>query len=180
MLEITPDAIGAALLIFALRVTNYSISTVRLVFIARSQRVQAACMAFFEAFIFVVVMASVITEITDIPRLLAYCLGASVGSYIGMWLESRFITSYSTVTIITREHGPAITAHLRDLGYGVTASHGEGRDGAVTIIRSTINNRETNYLIKEVQQINNQAFIEVEQARALQRGWIPGGPPRRR
>jgi uncharacterized protein YebE (UPF0316 family) len=174
------DAILGALLIFGLRVLNYSIGTIRLIFIARSERIKAASMAFFEALIFAVVMASVIAEITDGIRLLAYCLGASVGSYVGMWLEARLITSYSTVTIIASQLGPEITTHLRDLGYGVTASHGEGRDGAVMIIRSTINNRETRKLIKEVQHINEQAFIEVEHTRALQRGWIPGGPPRRR
>lgn len=166
-------------LIFALRVFNYSISTIRLVFIARGGKVIAACIAFVEALIFAIVMASVITEINNIPNLLAYCFGAAIGSYLGMWLEARFVVSYSTVTIITREHAQTIADTLREHNYGVTVTRGEGREGEVSLIHSSTVNRSIPKLIALVREINPDAFIQTEQARTVQRGWIPGGPPRR-
>ncbi|GAB5490520.1 MAG: hypothetical protein Phog2KO_07350 [Phototrophicaceae bacterium] len=176
----TPEVIAFAGLIFALRVFNYSISTLRLVFIGRGMRFWAAFIAFFEALIFAVVIAQVVQDLENVMSLLAYCLGASVGSYIGMWLESRFIVSYSTVTIITHKLGKEIATALRDHNYGVTVSKGEGRDGQVDIIRSTTVNKDIPTLISVVQGVNPDAFIDIETARSLYRGWIPGGPARKR
>ena len=176
---LTWAAIGFALLIFVLRVFNYAISTIRLVFIGRDYRLPAAAIAFVEALIFAVVISQVLKNVTYIPNLLAYCLGASVGSYLGQYLESRLVVSYSTVTIITQEKGQQIANALRAANYGVTRTIGEGRDGEVDILRSTAVNRDLPALKAIVNDIHPDAFLEVESARSLSRGWIPGGPPRR-
>jgi len=176
---LTPQTIAFALLIFSLRVFNYAISTIRLVFVGRGMRVWSAGIAFVEAFIFAVVIANVVSEINDALNLFAYCLGAAGGSYVGMWLESKFIVSYSTVNIIVKERGTAIADALRERNYGVTVSKGEGRDGTVDILRCTTTNKQAPLLISIVQAENPDAFINVEASRTPTRGWLPGGPPRR-
>jgi uncharacterized protein YebE (UPF0316 family) len=162
-------------LIFILRVINYAISTIRLVFIARNRRFLAAALAFVEAFVFAVVMARIVSDLANALNLIAYCLGASVGSYVGMAIETRFVKSYSTVTVITQELGEAIAVRLRECGYGVTLTHGEGRDGAVDILRSSASSRDIPGMITIIRAINPHAFIEIEQARAIMRGWLPTG-----
>lgn len=174
-MSLTQEALLFAGLIFTLRVINYAISTVRLVFIARNQRLLAAALAFVEAFVFAVVMARVVSDLSNMVNLFAYCIGASVGSYVGMAIEERFVKSYSTVTVITHELGHQIACRLRDSGYGVTVTHGEGRDGAVDILRSSATSRDVPGMIRIVRAINPDAFIEIEQARALLRGWLPNG-----
>lgn len=176
--ELTLDVILFALMLFALRVLNYAISTIRLVFIGRGWRLPAAIIAFFEALIFAVVIAKVVGDLSNLTYLLAYCLGASVGSYVGMWLEARFVVSYSTVTIIASEKGHEIAEALRQNNYGATLSKGEGREGEVDIVRSTTVNRDVPSLVRVVHEVNPDAFIDIEAARTLYRGWIPGGPPR--
>lgn len=168
-----------ALVIFALRVFNYAISTLRLVFIARGMKVLSAVLAFVEGLIFAVVISQVVTDLSNLTTLLAYCLGAAGGSYLGMELEARLITSYSTVTIIARQAGTTIADALRDNNYGATVTHGEGRDGHVTIIRSSTVNKDLPALIDTVNGINSDAFIEVDATRTIRRGWLPGGPPHR-
>jgi len=101
-LDLTPEALSLAALLFGLRVVNYTISTIRLVFIGRSQRALAAALAFLEALIFAITMASVVTDMSNLSNLIAYCLGAAVGSYVGMVLEARFITHYRTINIVTK------------------------------------------------------------------------------
>jgi uncharacterized protein YebE (UPF0316 family) len=175
-LEITVEALLFAGFLFTLRVMNYSVSTIRLVFIARNRRGFAALLAFFEALIFAIVTANVVTDLTNIINLLAYCLGASFGSYTGMLLETRLFTSYSTITIITHERGKEVATALRQAGFGATVTTGEGRDGQVTMIRSSALNRDVQKLLDVVRTVQPEAFIEVEAARALIRGWIPGNP----
>lgn len=179
ILTITGGALLFAFVIFIMRVLNYAIGTMRMVFITRDMRLPSAVMAFVEALIFAVVMAQVLKDITDMINLIAYCLGAAVGSYLGQWIESKIIVSYSTVTIIAAEHGIELAEKIRAANYGATVSKGEGRDGEVTIIRSTIVNKNIPHFITTVHDINPDAFIDVEAARRLYRGWIPGSPPGR-
>ncbi len=167
------EAVLFAGLIFVLRVVNYAISTVRLVFIARNQRVLAAMLAFVEAFVFAVVMARIVSDLANLLNLFAYCMGASVGSYIGMAIEARFVKSYSTITVIASELGEEMACRLRDRGYGVTMTHGEGRDGAVDILRSSAASRDIPLMVNVIRAINPDAFIEIEAARTVLRGWLP-------
>jgi len=179
-MTITADAILLALMLFGMRMVNYAISTIRLVFIARDLRLLSAVTAFLEALIFAIVMSLVVTDLSNVLNLGAYCFGAAAGSYLGQWLEARFVVSYSTVTIIARnEEGKEIVKALREANYGVTTTKGEGRDGEVDIIRSSSVNRDIPGLIRIVRSISETAFVDVEAARTLSRGWIPGGPPRR-
>ena len=38
-------------------------------------------------------------------NLLAYCAGFSVGNYVGMVIERRFITSFMTVNVVCASQG---------------------------------------------------------------------------
>lgn len=174
----TFDAVLLALGIFLLRVLNYTLATIRLVAITRQMRLLAACLAFIEALVFAVVIANVVTDLNNWVNMLAYCLGASVGSSVGIFLEGRFITSYRTVNIITNALGHEIALALRDAGYGVTETRGEGLDGEVIMLRSVIVRRDVNKFLEVVRSLSPDAFVAVEEARSVQRGWIrtPGGP----
>jgi uncharacterized protein YebE (UPF0316 family) len=177
--DLSATALTFATLLFAMRVLNYAISTVRLVFIGRGLKLLASVLAFVEAFIFAVVMGQIVNDLENITNLLSYCLGASVGSYVGMWMEARFIVSYSTVTVITHEKGKEIAEALRNANYGATLSKGEGRDGEVDIIRSSTVNRDIPHLVRIVHELHPTAFVDVEAVKTVQRGWLPGGPAHR-
>ncbi|MCU0496148.1 MAG: DUF5698 domain-containing protein [Anaerolineae bacterium] len=176
---ITLEFVLGALLIFALRVMNYAISTIRTVAIARQRRLISASLAFLEAFLFVVVIANIVQDLSNLLYLLAYCLGASVGSYVGMLLEERFITSYVTVNIIANQNGHEIAVALREQGYGVTETIGEGRSGSVVMLRSTVVNRDARDVIDTVHRIDPTAFVALEEARSIMRGWLRVSQPRR-
>ena len=166
------ETLLVALVILVLRILNYSISTVRMVAIARNMRLIAAVMAAVEALIFALVIAQVITNLDDIPSVVAYCLGASVGSYLGMVLEARLITSYMIMNVITPIRGHDIAIALREAGFGVTEMRGEGRNGVVTTLRSTLNKRDLPHANQLVRNISPDAFITTEEARAIHRGWL--------
>jgi len=168
----TSEAIVTALFIFFLRVLNVGIGTVRLVIVTRQQRLLASTLGFFEALIFAVTMASVVTDLTNVVNLLAYCGGFSVGSYLGMIFEARFITSFMSVNVITHERGHEIALALREAGYGVTETVGEGRDGTVSMIHSIVLNRDVPKMLEIIRSTQPEAFCAVEQARTVRRGFI--------
>lgn len=166
------DGFVLASLIFVLRILNYAIGTIRLVVTTRNMRLLAAGLAFIEALIFAVVIANIVQDLDNLLNLMAYCLGAAAGSYLGMVLEARFVTSFRIVNVITHDQGHAIALAIREAGFGVTESIGEGRDGSVTTLRSVVTNRELPAILAAIRELNPDAFVAVEEARTVRRGWI--------
>jgi uncharacterized protein YebE (UPF0316 family) len=177
--DLSLNALLLAAVIFALRVFNNALGTVRVVLITRDMRLWAAIFAFIEALTFAVVISSVVKDLNNFLNLTAYCLGFSVGGYVGMAIEARFITTYVTANIITKEKGHEIAMALREHGYGVTETVGTGRDGEVQMLRSVVSRREIPNLLSTVRHIHPTAFVSVEEARTIERGWIrKGNQPR--
>lgn len=173
------EELTLAVVIFLLRVLNYSVGTIRLVAITRGLRFLASILAMLEALIFAVVIANVVSDLENIVNLTSYCLGAGVGSYVGMMLEARFVTGYSVINIISGTHGHELAVALREAGYGVTETTGQGREGSVSTLRSVINKRDIPRVTKMAQEINPDSFITIEDARTVQRGWLRAPMPGR-
>jgi uncharacterized protein YebE (UPF0316 family) len=168
----TPDALLLAVFIFALRIVNSALGTVRVIVTVHQHRWLASALSFIEALVFAIVIANVVKDLTNFLNLMAYCGGFALGNYIGMVIESRYITSYMTTTIIVHDKGHDIAAALRQHGYGVTETLGEGRDGTVTVLRSVLAQRDVADMLKVVRQVHPEAFVSVEEARAIHKGWI--------
>jgi uncharacterized protein YebE (UPF0316 family) len=168
----TPDAVLLATFIFALRIVNSALGTVRVIVTVHQHRWLSSVLSFVEALIFAVVIANVVNDLSNFLNLLAYCGGFALGNYIGMVIESRYITSYVTATIIVQDKGHDIAAALRQHGYGVTETLGEGRDGTVSLLRSVLYQRDVPDMLKIVRQVHPEAFVSVEEARAIHKGWI--------
>lgn len=171
----TEEALFTALLIFALRVVNNAIGTVRLVTLARGMRWLTATLGFFEALIFAVTISGVVTDLTNILNLIAYCGGFSVGAWVGMSLEARFVTTFVIVNVFASKNGHEIALALRQNGYGVTEMVGEGHAGDVTMLRSVTSHRDVARISAVVKQIAPDSFVAVEQVRSIQGGWIRQG-----
>ncbi|MBC8098432.1 MAG: DUF2179 domain-containing protein [Armatimonadetes bacterium] len=171
-LVLTPEALMFAALIFVLRVLNYAISTVRTISIARQQRLLSSVLAFLEALVFALAIANVINDLDNVLNLLAYCLGAAAGGYVGMVLETRFITSYMIVNIIANNASGALVQTLRDGGFGVTEMSGQGRDGAVTLLRCVVVHRDVGKVLTLTHALDPKAFVAIEEARAVEQGWL--------
>jgi len=168
----TEEAILIAVAIFSLRVLNNAVSTVRLVVLNRDRRILALILGFIESIIFAVTLGQVVANLADTLNLIAYSGGYAVGGYIGQVIEARFISSFMTVNIISTERGHDIAAALREKGYGVTETLGEGSSGVVSVLRSVVSRQQVARLLKFVNEMNTQAFVTVEEARAVHRGWI--------
>ena len=166
------DPIFVALGIFLLRVVNNAIGTMRLVVLTRDRRLLAAALGFLESATFAVTIGAVVNNLTDMLNMVAYAGGFSVGGYVGQIIEARFISSFVTVNIIATEKGHDIAAALRERGYGVTETIGEGGAGMVTILRSVMSRQQLGKALKAVNEVDIKSFITVEEARAIHRGWI--------
>lgn len=169
---ITTEALVVALILFALRIANNAIGTVRLLMLAQQRRLLTAILGCFEALTFAITIAGVVTDLTNILNLAAYSLGFGVGAYLGMWLEARLFVSYMAVQVFTSAAGHDAADALRTAGFAVTETFGMGRDGRVSILRSVIVKRDVSRYLALAQKLDPDAFIEVDEARAIYQGWM--------
>ena len=159
-------------IVFVLRVVNSALSTIRIIALTRDQRVIAFILGFIESIAFAVTIGSVVANLSNVYTVFAYALGFSVGQLIGQLLESRFISGFVTVNIVATENGRDLALALRRQGYGVTETIGEGTGGKVTVLRSVMIRQHVPRILETIYELNNTAFVTVEEARAVHRGWM--------
>jgi uncharacterized protein YebE (UPF0316 family) len=121
----------------------------------------------------------VLADLGNLLNLAAYCGGYAVGGYLGQVIEARFVTAFMTVNVIVPGRAREIAEHLRTRGFGVTETIGEGASGVVTMLRSVVKRQDVSDLLHIVRQEHPNAFVTVEEARAVQRGWLRAARPAR-
>ncbi len=171
MFGIEPEFIP--FLVFILRVLNNAIGTIRIVAMNRDYKVGGFLLASLESLLFAYTAGIVLTDLDNVSNLTAYVLGFSVGGYVGMAIERRFLNLFNIVDIIAPT-GIArdIANALRDDGHGVTEMYGEGQRGEVHQLRIVTHHRETRDVIRVARTINPNVFITVEESSVVHGGWV--------
>jgi len=166
-----PHAWLFALLIFALRVGDMSLDTIRVLFVVRGKKLIVWILGFFQSLIFVIAISSVLSKLDNILNVLGYAMGFATGNLVGMLIEQRLAIGHILVTIISSTRGALITEKLRASGFAVTQIAGHGKDGTVfelhaSVLRKDVPNVETITL-----EADPQAFITAEDVRPVRRGF---------
>lgn len=159
------DPVILPFIIFLLRVLNNAVGTLRIIAMHSMGKVVGFLLASLKSLMFAYTAGIVLTDLNNVPNLVAYVLGFSVGGYVGMFIEQRYLDVYNVVEIIAEES----TAHdiaqcLRDEGHGVTELHGEGARGHVLQLRTVVHHTDVKGIIKSARGIKPNVFITVEES----------------
>jgi uncharacterized protein YebE (UPF0316 family) len=176
---LTLPVLYVALSIFVLRIIGSTITTVRTLLIMRGRQWSAASLGFIETLIFALTIGAVVQNLSNLWNLFGYCFGFSVGQFAGMWVEERLALGYATIRIVSRGRGRALANAVRAAGFGATEDHAEGRQGVVGVVTVTVRRREVGTVNSIIEEMDEHAFVTIEEARALRRGYlrIGGGRP---
>lgn len=163
--------LAKALFIFALRVTDVSMGTLRTTMIVRGQRVWASLIGFVEITIWVVAIGQVLNSLDSVINVIAYSGGFATGTLLGMWIGDRLALGHADLTIVSTKKGSEIADHLRRAGYGATLLSARGHAGPVAIINVTAAQKEVAHIMRLTNEIDATAFVTVEEARSVVRGY---------
>lgn len=177
------DAIFAGpwgpVLIFALRVCDVSLSTLRILLAMRNQKVLVPIIGIGEVTIWIFAVGNAIRHLDSPWHVLGYALGFATGSIVGMALEEKLAIGLATMQIISRKQTENLAESLRALGCGVTEFEGAGREGPVEVIYTVVQRRRIKEVLAEVDRWDPDAFITLEEPREIRRGWMQAVPRRR-
>ncbi len=171
---------GIPLLIALARITDVSIGTLRIIFVAKGLRLWAPILGFFEVSIWLGAISQVMENLTNVTNFFAYAIGFSLGNYLGMYIESRLAIGMVVVRIITKNDSFSLVEALRLMRYSVTVADAQGNSGDVKIIFTVIKrsdikmvqslilkyNPEAVYSIEDVRHANDPDFPPIESRRA--------------
>ena len=170
-LFLSPVAWLGALGIFALRVSDMTCDTLRMLFVVRGRKGIAWGLGFIQSIIFVIAFTSVLQNLDNPLNIIGYAAGFATGNVVGMLIEERLAIGHVKVSIVTQSLGSAMSQALRETGFGVTEIPARGRDGMVSMLSVSVLRKDVPKVEELVHKMDAEAFIISEDVRPLRRGF---------
>jgi uncharacterized protein YebE (UPF0316 family) len=166
-------------MIFASRVVDVSLGTMRIIFTSRGQRKYAALLGFVEVLIWIIIVSEVIDSVKSMPAYIGYAAGFAIGTFVGMLIEERMAIGTLVLRIILSSGADELTATLRAAGFGVTVVGGEGAQGPVSLLYTIVKRKDLPRLKALIHETAPGTFFSVEEVRASEKGIFPDTRPGR-
>lgn len=163
------------IIIFMAKTVEVSISTIRLVYNSKGERIKGAVLGFFEVLIWILVVSSVLNNITEDPfKIIAYAAGFSFGNFLGIYIESKIAIGISSIQVVVSEElGNTLAQTLREEGFGTTVIEGKGKDNSKKILLFIQLKRKRIYkAIKIIKQTDPNAYISINDVKSVVGGFI--------
>jgi len=151
-------------LIVLARVTDVSLDTLRTASIVQGRRGFSAALGFFEALIYIVVVAQVLRNFDRPVYAIAYGVGYALGTYVGIVAEQRLAFGTQLASFITYKGGPMSEA-LDRAGYPVARVEGHARRGDASIFYVGVPRRRTQQLMRMARSADEACFCVVNDLR---------------
>lgn len=164
------------LLIFAARIIDVSLGTLRIIFISRDRRLLAPLMGFFEVLIWLLAISQIFKNLANPLCYIAYAAGFAGGNYIGMAIENRLAIGTQVVRVIAKTGAEDMIEKLKVRGYGLTILEGEGAVGPVKVLFTIAKRKDLPEIVDIIHGINPKAFYTVEDIRRAREGVFPKAP----
>lgn len=168
-IDALPIWVGAAL-IFLARVSDVTLGTLRISFIAKGEKSLAPLIGFFEITIWLFAIGQVVQNLNNLAYIVAYAGGFSTGVYTGLQIEDRLARGSRIIRTITREPAGELLEALRATGQGVTTLRAQGTKGDVDLIFSVVPRAKVGEYMALVNQYNPLAFTSIEDVRSVRDG----------
>ena len=159
----TSVAITFVLIIVA-RISDVTLDTVRTAAIIQGRRLFAAVLGFFEAVIYICVVAKVLLNLDHPVYALAYGIGFASGTYLGILIEQHLAFGQQVVSLFTRK-GAELSRALADAGYLVAEVHGHSRDGDLDILHVEIPRKLARNLVRNAAALDPSCYCVINDVR---------------
>ena len=167
------SALEIPLLIFVAEICVVAASTLRIIFTARGQTVLAPMLGFFEITTWLFAIGKTMQNLDNFACSLAFALGFTIGSWLGILIEKRLALGTVVVRIITHRDATELIEALRLGNYGVTCVDGEGAKGPVQIVMTVVKRKQLGEVVALIEARHPQAFYAVDEVQCATAGIFP-------
>ena len=162
-----------ALGIFCCRICDVSIGTVRIIYSIRGKRLASACLGVLESGVWIFAISKLFSAVNEPITMIGWSLGFGTGTFVGITIERWIASGHILMRVISPQKAWELRGRLLELGVGVTALPGEGRDGNVLILFVVAPRKRNNELLSVIQSTDPDAFITVDPIGHAIGGYMP-------
>lgn len=152
---------------------DVSIGTLRIIFVSKGRKYVAPILGFFEVFIWLLAISSIMENLDNYINFFAYAVGYATGNFIGMLLEEKIALGVMIVRVITQKPADKLITALNNMGFGITSVDAMGSKAEVNIIYTIIHRNEMKKVLDIIKEYNPRAFYSVEDVRYVNEGAFP-------
>ncbi len=161
--------------IFAARIVDVSLGTLRTVYFVKGKSIEPFIIAFFEVLVWYLVAKEALnTEGNTILIAISYASGYATGTYIGSILSNYVIKGVVGVQIVCKEDSEALVDDLRSDGFAVSVielkNDYEGKNKDMLYIQ--VNKNKLKELTKRVKNFDKNAFMAVNETKLVHNGLL--------
>jgi uncharacterized protein YebE (UPF0316 family) len=173
-LSILPFVSGGLLplLIFLAELCVVTLSTIRIIFVARGLKFFASFLGFFEVLTWLFAITQIMQNMSNGACFLAFAGGFSLGNFLGILIEKKLAMGSSIVHIFTQGAASALVADLRAAEYGVTALDGKGAGGPVRVLCTVVRRKEVDRIVALIRRHEPEALYAIDEPRAVSAGGL--------
>jgi uncharacterized protein YebE (UPF0316 family) len=161
------------LMIFAARILDVSIGTLRVIFLAKGYKKIAPVLGFFEVVIWLLAITQVMKYLDNYLNIFAYGAGFAAGNYIGMMIDEKLSLGLVMLRIIFKKNPDDFIAVLQENNIGYTLADGEGNSKKVKILFSVLKRSNLRMIYESLSKLNPDAFYTVEDVKTAKQGIFP-------
>jgi uncharacterized protein YebE (UPF0316 family) len=164
--------VGIPLLIFAARLGDVTLGTVRIILVSRGMRLLAPAVGFFEVLVWLFALSTVMQHLDRPLNFVAWAAGFAIGTYVGILVEDKLALGLLSVRVITEDDASALLERLRQARFGVTDFAARGLQGRVRFLLTVIARRDLDRVLDIVRDAHPGAFVSVSDVRSASEGTI--------
>lgn len=161
--------------VFLVRILDVSLGTTRTIVTVKGKAVTASVIGFIEVLIwFLIVREALNTNINSIWVAVSYAGGFATGTYIGSFISNKYIKGNFGVQVILSKNDDKVVDTIRKEGYAVSVIDVKGqeqnKDKYMLFIE--IDKKRFNHLKTLIKELDDRAFIVVNETRMVQNGYF--------
>lgn len=158
------------LLIFVARLGDVTMATLRHIFISKGFKKIVPILGFFEVLIWLIAMRQVFSHLDNIACFIAWALGFSAGTYLGMLIDEKLAIGTQIIRVITSENITELILALKTKNQGITIVDGQGAIGPVKLIFTIVKRADKFEIIELIHQHAPKAFYTIEDVKSSEFG----------
>lgn len=166
------EPILGGLFVFAMRLADMSLDTLRMLFVIRGRKLLAGGIGAIQAAVFILAVSAVLKGELTVYNVSGYALGFGAGIIVGMVVEERLAIGYVMFRIYSAAYGREIAEALRQAGHAATEFTAQGKDGPVVVVNCAVARKAHTTVRALVDKLDPDAFITMDDVRPIRRGYF--------
>lgn len=161
--------------IFVGKMAEVCFSTLRIMFVGKSRKIEGALFGFVEIFLWVVVVSSVLNDLAADPmKMVVYCVAFTLGIPVGVQIENLLAVGLTSIQVVaTKDKGEKIGHALREHGFGITFLDGHSVDGTKReLVFVQLKRKRIPDATRIIRDMAPDAVISVSDLRSFRGGFI--------